>query len=170
MKKNYKIVIGVLAFLILVVAVSGCFSSSKEERTNSSYDGREVSFLYPSDYVVTEVNEKNGQFLKGNNTDDRTFEVSKKVINESLDTFFYDSKQLLIEDPSFEAKIVNEKNLTIDGSKAHQATYSMVIAGHSVWNTYTVFDKNGSRYVILFTGDYGNFDSDIILNSFKVKQ
>ncbi|UTB33417.1 MAG: hypothetical protein NKF70_03950 [Methanobacterium sp. ERen5] len=108
-EKNYKIVIGVLAFLILVVAVSGCFSSSKGERTNSTYDGREVSFLYPSDYVVTEVNEKNGQFLKGNNTDDRKFEVSKKVINESLDTFFYDGKQLLIEDPSFEAKIVNEK-------------------------------------------------------------
>lgn len=168
MKKNNKIIIGVLVVLILIIAVSGCFSSFKGERTNSTYNGSVVSFIYPSDYVITEVNRENGIFLKGNKTDDRTFEVSKKSINQSFDSQVSGIKQLLIEDPSLQTKIVNEKNLTVDGSKAYQTTYTMVIAENIVWNTYTVFDKNGSRYVILFTGDYTNYDTDIVVNSLKV--
>ena len=45
MKNNNKIIIVILSVLILVIAVSGCISFSKEGKTNSTYDGKEVSFV-----------------------------------------------------------------------------------------------------------------------------
>ena len=169
MKNNNKIIIVILSVLILVIAVSGCISSSKEGKTNSTYDGKEVSFVYPSDYNVTQINGNGSPLsLKGEKTEISIFQVQKIIINESFDKYVNETKHNLLEGyPT--TKLVNETNLTVDGSKAYQINYVMVIDGSTFNNTYTVFDKNSSRYVIYFAVDNANYNSNIVLNSFKVK-
>ena len=167
--KRKNIIIGVLALLILLVVVVSWPSSDSEKTSTSTYQGNGVSFNYPSDYVITEAKQSNGRFLNGS-SDTKTFEISKKSIDEDLETFFTETKQLLADANAAGqyTSISNETQLTVDGAKAYQITYSMVIAGETKHHTYTVFDKNGSRYVVLFVNDYYGLDSKVVLDSFKV--
>jgi hypothetical protein len=171
LKNNNKIIIVILSVLILVIVVSGCTSFFKDGKTNSTYNGKEVSFVYPSDYNITQFN-GNGLplSLKGEKTDVSVFLVQKMIINESFDKYVNETKHNRLDGHStIKTKLVNETNLTVDGSKAYQINYVMVIDGIPFNNTYTVFDKNSSRYVIYFAGDNTNYNSNIVLNSFKVK-
>jgi hypothetical protein len=171
LKRNNKIIIGVLAVLILVVAVIGFTSYSKDGNTNSTYNGKEVSFVYPSDYTITQIN-GNGALLnlKGEKTVVDIFTVQKVMINESFDQYVNQTKHNVLDGyPTINPKLVNETNLTVNGSKVYQMNYVMVIHGITFNNTYTIFDKNSSRYVIYFSGANTNYYSNIVLNSFKVK-
>lgn len=172
MKRNNKIIIGVLAVLILVVSVAGCISSSKDGKTNSTYDGKEVSFVYPSDYTITQINGNGAPLiLKGEKTVVDIFQVQKIIINESFDKFVNETKHSVLDGyPTMKPQLVNETNLTVDGSKVYQMNYVMIIQGIPYNNTYTIFDKNNSRYIIYFSGNNTDYYSNMVLNSFKVKE
>ncbi len=170
MKNNNKIIIVILTILILVVVVSGCTSFLKKG-TNSTYNGKEVSFVYPSDYTITQINGNGAPLiLKGEKTVVDIFQVQKIIINESFDKFVNETKHSVLDGyPTMKPQLVNETNLTVDGSKVYQMNYVMIIQGIPYNNTYTIFDKNSSRYIIYFSGNNTDYYSNMVLNSFKVK-
>ncbi len=171
MKNNNKIIIIILSILILVVVVSGCTSFFKGG-TNSTYNGKEVSFVYPSDYTITQINGNGAPLiLRGQKTVVDMFQVQRIFINESFDKYVNETKHNVFDGyPTMQPKLVNETNLTVDGSKVYQMNYVIVFQGIPYNNTYTIFDRNSSRYLIYFSGNNNtNYNSNIVLNSFKIK-
>jgi hypothetical protein len=153
LKNNNKIIIVILSILILVVVVSGCTSLFKG-RTNSTYNGKEVSFVYPSDYTITQIN-GNGALLilRGQKTVVDMFQVQRMFINESFDEFVNETKHNVFDRyPTMKPKLVNETNLTVDGSKVYQMNYVMVFQGIPYNNTYTLFDRIVQDILYIFQG------------------
>ena len=124
---------------------------------NKKYIDNYISFNYPIEYSINPIIGINGRFLEGKKDSENTFEISKKMIDLKFDDEVKARRALIEESWT----IHEEKNVTIDGVRGYQISYSHPLIGY---NKYTFFDKNEVRYIILVSDP----NLDIILNSFKV--
>lgn len=130
----------------------------------NNYTGNGVSFKYPADYSITEVND-NSTFLVGTNTKNpsQTFYISKSPINGdiyhgmSLD----ESANALIN--SFKSRgwivvLVDNTTKFVDKTDNEVQAYSisylekMQPDQNSVSGHILIFDKDGTRYITDFQG------------------
>jgi hypothetical protein len=123
----------------------------------NNYAGNGVSFKYPADYNITEVN-NNSTFLIAKNTKnpDLKFQVSKSSVNGdvyhgmNLDEYY----NTLVNDFKSRGWITMLSNTTIDGSNAYSIDYleKMQPDPDSVNGHVLMFDQNGIRYTLEFKG------------------
>lgn len=172
-----KLLIVLIAIIVLIAGsmVAGFVMSGFTSELNN-YTGNGVSFKYPADYNITEVND-NSSFLVGINTKNprQTFQISKSPVNGdiyngiSLDE--YSNK--LVNDFKSRGWFTMVHNTTIDKSQAYSIDYleKMQPDENSINGYFYIFDKNGTRYTIDIQGkgkQLNDLATTQIIISFKV--
>lgn len=159
-EKMNKLLIILIAIVVLIVGsvIGGLFYFGLLGNTElTNYAGNGVSFKYPADYNITEVND-NSTFLIAKNTKNpsQTFQISKSPVNgniyhgTSLDEYF----NTLNNDFKSRSWFIIAENETIDKSKAYSIDYNEKTPSNldTVNGWIFIFDKNGIRYTIEFNG------------------
>lgn len=176
-EKMNKLLIILIAIVIFIAGsmVAGFMMTGFTSELNN-YTGNGVSFKYPADYNITEVND-NSTFLMGKNTKNpsQTFQISKSPVNGdkyhgmNLDEYY----NTLVNDFKSRGWFTMVHNTTIDGSQAYSIDYleKMQPNENSINGYLYIFDKNGTRYTIDIQGkgkQLNDLATTQIIISFKV--
>jgi PsbP-like protein len=168
----YK-VIGVILILFFIIGSSGCTYKDSTPSREKKYMGKGVSFSYPPEYEVKEVENRSGVFIVGQSGWDSnyTFQISKesldnsKVNGLSLNSSKYAQK---IKNKGFNLEEI--QNITINGVKGFEIIYSRYDPPYVKYEMM-VFEKN-KRITLLFEykgiGVTDTRATPAISNSFKV--
>jgi len=168
--KKEVLIIGIVGILILVVAISGCTSTS-----TNKYDDKYLSFNYPSGWNVTMSNSSSvGETIEGRNPDSSTPKLyfmikinpveagsSSSDYPASLDDWVTGSyEQLGTPD--------NKGNTTIDGNKAVYMEYLESTSGLPS-KIYYIVKGNMTYSWYFYTDNIMDSEIDSIINSTKLK-
>lgn len=170
-----KSIIWITSVLIFVIAISGCTSPNITPSGDKFYHGNDVSFNYPPEYEIKEVNNDSGLFLVGKSNLDPncTLQIYKRGLNSSDKI-----NGVSLED------LKNSKRLTIDGFTVEEVENTTIDNTNGLDIIYAhydkpyvkyediVFKKNNKKYVLQFEyNGIGVTDTRatlLITSSFKV--
>lgn len=175
---NLKIItrIAIIFAILIPIAMVGIFLDTfglEFLSGTSTYNGNGVSFYYPSDYNITQVND-NSTFLVGQNIKDPnlSFQISRSPVNGS----FYNGTNLDAYAQNFQKDIESRGFLVIlaDNTTTHVDNGTHGVPVYSIYydekllsradpnslnGHIMIFDKNGTRYTINFL-DKGKESND----------
>jgi PsbP-like protein len=168
MNKSGIIVLGILAILMVVVAISGCTNDTNLETNiiNKTYSGHGITFKYPSDWSqntstnVKSLGEQVVSFTKADGDNIYVFNVSvNQSSGRSLNSFINEYRKT--------GTTINEEPVKIAGVTGHRIYNTATTKGEGN-NLWFIFIKNGKIYTLFFS-DYYVIQDDIntIVNTFQ---
>ncbi|MGB9978984.1 PsbP-related protein [Methanobacterium sp.] len=143
----------IVPVLILIIAASGCTYKDQGPGTNNIYNKSGIYFEYPHEYTIKNVTSANGVFVEGISGWDYncTFKISKESIDSSGK-----ANGISLHDLKNTTRLTRDnytveevQNIIIDNVTALDMIYAHYNPPYVKYESIS-FDKNGTRYNILF--------------------
>lgn len=143
----------IIPVLILIVAISGCTYEDRGPGVNNIYNDSKVYFEYPHEYTIKEFNNTDGMFVEGVSGWDYncTFQISREPLDSDGQFNRMSLNDLENTARLTEANYTVEEvqNITIDNTRSLDIIYAHYSPPYVKYES-VYFDKNGTRYNILF--------------------
>ncbi|MGB9936561.1 MAG: hypothetical protein ACPK7O_02475 [Methanobacterium sp.] len=132
-----------IIILIIVATISGCTYKDNDPSEDKTYNDSEISFSYPPEYEIKEINDRNGLIVEGTSGWDGncTFKIYKEDINKKTNS---------LEDLKNKGFTLEENEIIpIDGANASDMIYAHYAPPYVKYEKIT-FQKNNKQYTLLF--------------------
>lgn len=173
-----KSLVVILVTIMAMIAVAGCTSQSNEETGNKRFTGDNITFEYPSTWVIakSQANDTIVAVADPKSVNPQTgyaqtlVTIQKKELEGDIYYMYNQNYAKLFNNSNYQR--VSEGNITIGSMKAIENTY-IVTEGDVKKKQMAIWIQRGEEvYVILCSTLASEFDKekpnfDIIINSFS---
>jgi len=131
-----------IIFLVIVTSISGCTYEDNDPPDDKIYNNSEISFNYPPEYDVKEINDNSRVIIEGISQWDFncTFRIYKETNNKTNDFEDLKNKGFTIEEI---------ESTPIDGTNASDIIYAHYAPPYAKYEKMA-FKKDNEQYTLLF--------------------